>query len=189
MKIKTEKKNLVREKILTCAVKLLEKHGIKKLAQPQIAKDAGVPQGHITYYFPTRADLLLAVADRSMQSIAEKVIQQATKHKGPPDSQSLVPLLSSLLKDQIRTRTLLGLVVESDENEDLRKKLKVNLAMALSLVATTLGRDEVDAEVILTHSALMGLALHHYVSSKPADKIGIDEALALLSKNIKEVKL
>jgi len=71
MKIKPEKKNLVREKILASAVKLLEKQGIKKLAQPQIAKEAGVPQGHITYYFPTRADLLLAVADRSMQAVAE----------------------------------------------------------------------------------------------------------------------
>jgi len=121
--------------------------------------------------------------------LQNKVIQQAAKHKGPLDANSLVPLLSSLLKDHIRTRALLGLVVESDENKDLRKKLNQNLTMVLSLVATTLGKEEVDAEVLIIHSTLMGLALHHYVNPKPIKKIGIDEALALLSKNIQGMKL
>ncbi|MGZ3723652.1 MAG: TetR family transcriptional regulator, partial [Bdellovibrionales bacterium] len=56
------KRENVREKILKTAVALLGECGIRKLAQPQIAKSAGVPQGHMTYYFPTRSHLLIAVA-------------------------------------------------------------------------------------------------------------------------------
>jgi AcrR family transcriptional regulator len=186
--MKAEKKNPIKEKILTCAVKLLEKQGIKKLAQPQIAKDAGIAQGHITYYFPTRSDLLMAVAQRSMETIAKVIMKQAAKHKGPISPKTLVPLASTLLKDHVRTRTLLGLVVESDENDELKKSLNENLNITLSLVATTLGKENIDAEVILLHSTLMGLAMHDYVAPQTKGKIGIDEALELLSQNMKGEK-
>ena len=176
----------VRERIVACAVKLLGRHGLKRLAQPQIAKAAEVPQGHITYYFPTRSDLLMAVADRTIQMAAQVVLKQLSKSKG--QTGSLIPVVSSLLKDNVRTRTMLGLAVESDENPELRKKLQDNLEFSLSLTATSLGKEAVDEEVVLIHSALVGLAIHDFMQDPNQEPRKIDGSLNLLTQLISGVQ-
>src|SRR6476661_1559780 len=116
------KRENIREKILKTAVDLLGDCGIRKLAQPLIAKTAGVPQGHMTYYFPTRSQLLIAVAERSLESVAEMVLKKATG-AGVKVRDSLA-MTAFLIKNHSRTRMLVGLLVESDENPDLRAKLQ-----------------------------------------------------------------
>ena len=54
----------VKESILEAGIALLESKGIAALTQPQVASAAGIKQSHLTYYFPTRTDLLTAIADR-----------------------------------------------------------------------------------------------------------------------------
>lgn len=51
----------VRDRLLAAALALLREQGLTGLTQPRVAKAAGVSQSHLTYYFPTRADLLRAV--------------------------------------------------------------------------------------------------------------------------------
>jgi AcrR family transcriptional regulator len=55
-----------REEILQACYELIADKGIKALSQPRIAAAVGLKQGHLTYYFPTRADLLKAVAQGVM---------------------------------------------------------------------------------------------------------------------------
>ncbi|MDH3319882.1 MAG: TetR/AcrR family transcriptional regulator [Betaproteobacteria bacterium] len=52
----------VRDRILEAALGLLAESGAHELTQPKVSKAAGVRQSRLTYYFPTRADLLQAVA-------------------------------------------------------------------------------------------------------------------------------
>ena len=56
----------LREDILDAAVRILRESGVKMLAQSRVARAAGIPQGHLTYYFPTKEAILLAVVDRMM---------------------------------------------------------------------------------------------------------------------------
>ena len=51
----------VRDRLLAAALALLREQSLTGLTQPRVAKAAGVSQSHLTYYFPTRADLLRAV--------------------------------------------------------------------------------------------------------------------------------
>lgn len=48
--------------ILTAGSMLLREKGVTALTQPQVAQAANIKQSHLTYYFPTRASLLLAIA-------------------------------------------------------------------------------------------------------------------------------
>src|SRR5688500_6001424 len=68
--------------ILAAAVKLLREEGGKALTTSRVAKAAGMPQGHLTYYFPRRADLLVAVARRSLEVAARDVIAHVEKGGG-----------------------------------------------------------------------------------------------------------
>ncbi len=49
------------------AATLIREQGLPKLTQPRVAKAAGVSQSHLTYYFPTRADLVHAVLERAAE--------------------------------------------------------------------------------------------------------------------------
>ncbi|WP_454916872.1 TetR family transcriptional regulator [Xanthobacter sediminis] len=57
----------IRERLLMAAVGLVREHGLPGLTQPRVAKAAGVSQSHLTYYFPTRADLVHAVLERAAE--------------------------------------------------------------------------------------------------------------------------
>lgn len=175
------KEQPVREKILKAACRLLSSGGIKKLAQPQIAKKAGVPQGHMTYYFPTRSDLLMAVAEKSLLSIATIVMKHAASKKMISDQDS-ISLVQPFLLDTERTRMLVGLLVESDENQLLRKKLIEQSELSLSLVGLGLQLDLERPEVLMVHSSLMGLSLHYYLNPTPETKNKIEQVLNHLRK-------
>jgi AcrR family transcriptional regulator len=56
-----------RQAILEAGLTILRKEGLASLTQPRIAAKTGLRQSHLTYYYPTRADLLAAVARRAME--------------------------------------------------------------------------------------------------------------------------
>src|SRR5919205_3165991 len=96
----------VRERILQAALDLLSQSGAHELTQPRVAKAAGVRQSHLTYYFPTRADLLQALAHYSI----EKFVGQLA-HAQP----GRLPFeMASAAADKRRTRVMLGLVAAAD---------------------------------------------------------------------------
>jgi DNA-binding transcriptional regulator YbjK len=177
---KSDKKD-VREKIVRTAVKLLGESGIRKLAQPQIAKKAGVAQGHMTYYFPTRSDLLIAVAERSLEEIAGSVLKNAAASKEDKTGHSL-SLLLPLLKDKSRTRMMIGLLVESDENPALKKKLQEQSDMAKALISLVVEKKPDSAEVELIHAAILGLGVQYHLNS---DEGKLAQSLQLLAKKMK----
>ena len=59
---------------------LLKERGIAALTQPQVAAAAGVKQSHLTY-FPTRADLLLGIAEASIESTMADLAQRLEKRR------------------------------------------------------------------------------------------------------------
>src|SRR5581483_5740529 len=71
----------VRSRILEAALGLLAESGAHELTQPRVARAAGVRQSHLTYYFPTRAELMQAVARHAIERLATDL---AAAHRRSP---------------------------------------------------------------------------------------------------------
>jgi AcrR family transcriptional regulator len=55
-----------REQIVEAAMMIIAKEGIDRLSLGRIQKAVGMARGHLTYFFPTKEAILLAVVDRMM---------------------------------------------------------------------------------------------------------------------------
>src|SRR5215831_2685818 len=62
-----------REQIVEAAVSVITEQGIQNLSLSEIEKKAGMSRGQLTYYFPTKEDILLAVFDRLVALMHERV--------------------------------------------------------------------------------------------------------------------
>lgn len=172
----------VRERILDAALRLMETSGLSKLAQPQVARAAGVPQGHLTYYFPRRLDLLAGVAARFVETLRRDL----TGLVGPGDEAALrgraLGFVGRLVKDRARTRTMLGLVVNAQEDETLRKQLADNAVALRGLVATFMGLPAEDPDVDIVLATFWGVGLMHLVLEGRRTDADTDRVLGRLDE-------
>jgi AcrR family transcriptional regulator len=60
-----------REQIIAAAVEIITSHGLHNLSLSKIETRAGMRRGQLTYYFPTKEDILLAVFDRLLLMLCE----------------------------------------------------------------------------------------------------------------------
>lgn len=60
-----------REQIIAAAVEIITSQGLHNLSLSKIETRAGMRRGQLTYYFPTKEDILLAVFDRLLVLIVE----------------------------------------------------------------------------------------------------------------------
>jgi AcrR family transcriptional regulator len=61
-----------REQIVDAAVAVIAEQGLQNLSLSEIEKRAGMTRGHLTYYFPAKEAILLAVFDRLLQLMCER---------------------------------------------------------------------------------------------------------------------
>jgi AcrR family transcriptional regulator len=62
-----------REQIVEAAVAVIAEQGLPSLSLSEIEKRAGMSRGQLTYYFPAKEDILLAVFDRLLLMMHERV--------------------------------------------------------------------------------------------------------------------
>jgi AcrR family transcriptional regulator len=62
-----------REQIVEAAVAVITEQGLQNLSLAEIEKKAEMSRGQLTYYFPTKEEILLAVFDRLVKLIHERV--------------------------------------------------------------------------------------------------------------------
>jgi DNA-binding transcriptional regulator YbjK len=155
----------LREEILDAAVRILRESGVKMLAQSRVARAAGIPQGHLTYYFPRRADLLVAVARRSVELAVQELdgffTSEGWRAAGDDLRRRALAIVAFLIKDRERTRMLLGLLVEAEEDPALRAVLLENFGQLRALLARALRRTPEDPDVEIAIATLWGLGLQH----------------------------
>lgn len=72
-----------RRQIVEAAVSIIAEQGLQNLSLSQIEKRAGMSRGQLTYYFPAKEDILLAVFDRLLQLMYQGIEEQ---RKGGSDS-------------------------------------------------------------------------------------------------------
>jgi AcrR family transcriptional regulator len=62
-----------REQVVEAAVAVIAEQGLQNLSLSEIEKKAGMSRGQLTYYFPAKEDILLAVFDRLVQLMVERI--------------------------------------------------------------------------------------------------------------------
>ncbi len=107
-----------RVRILTAGVEALHSEGLTALTQQAVAKKAGVRQSHITYYFPTRLDLLQAVAQFGCESMMQPISNAALS--GKLDYTQFRDLLLPDVSDRAWWRLMTALVNACAESENIR---------------------------------------------------------------------
>jgi len=144
----------VRDRILEAALGLLAESGAHELTQPKVAKAAGVRQSHLTYYFPTRGELLQEVARYSIEKLAGQLA-----HAKPG---ALTDDIAAGAADKRRSRVMLGLVMGADRDPKIKQRMRKFVAELRTRMKPVLdaGGLETDAEsVAFFHAAIIGCAV------------------------------
>jgi AcrR family transcriptional regulator len=146
----------VRRKILDAALGLLSEHGFMEVTQPKIARAAGLRQSHLTYYFPTRGDLLKALAIHSIETLLGSLASGAAGQLTP---ELFAQVTGEALADKRRARVMLGLIVSSEEHRDIKQFLRefvARIRATMTNVATLLNADPARTNVAALHMLLVG---------------------------------
>jgi AcrR family transcriptional regulator len=150
----------IRERLLVAAVALVREQGLPKLTQPRVAKAAGVSQSHLTYYFPTRADLVRAVLERAAER--QRAGVRATVAAADQGVEALVRELAKTLSLPENTRVLVSFVVAADADPAARA-LFDGLAVGMrATIAEMLGKVGIAPRpetVAMVHALGTGLAI------------------------------
>ena len=151
----------VKESILEAGIVLLESKGIAALTQPQVAAAAGIKQSHLTYYFPTRTDLLMAIADQWVTQAMEAMSERVGDH---PEFATLAARLAETMIKGEPARGIIGLIVAADAAPRIRSTLRhLDGVMRRHFkdILASAGLPASDEDALLLHATAVGLALMH----------------------------
>ncbi len=161
----------VKERILDAAVRVLVEQGGNALTQPRIAAAAGVRQSHLTYYFPKRNDLLLAVTLHWAHTHLERAAKQSAA--APATLSEVARLMADIVVEAARVRIILSLIVAAAEDPRIHETLRELVASERESVAALLagaGAPLADAGAAIVHAAIVGLAVLNVAQGGSADR-------------------
>jgi AcrR family transcriptional regulator len=153
-----------RQALVDAALAVIGESGLGGFTQPRVAARAGMRQSHLTYYFPTRDDLLVAVADEAVRRRIAVLAEAQAEAAGPREQ---VAALARVLASPEQTRVLLALTQAADQNEAVRGSFGALAAGVGPLSAELLGAVGADADpatlalLQATSTGLAVLALAH----------------------------
>jgi AcrR family transcriptional regulator len=151
----------VKESILASGIALLSEKGIAALTQPQVARAAGIKQSHLTYYFPTRADLMLGVAEAVISSTLTRL---SARMMDKPRRATLAATVADAMIAGVPPRVIIGLIVAADADPAIRRRLRKLIAHVRAQVQALLAKAGLAAgaeAALLFHAAVVGLAVMH----------------------------
>ena len=171
--------NVLRQRILDAALDIVEEQGIAALTQPKVAKAAGVRQSHLTYYFPRKADLYIALLEASH-------VRARRKEKPPaavPASRDWGDEIAALVLDRRRMQFFLGIILAASEDPDLSRIVADHMEMLPKKLATIFGRSETDPAVLAFVDQLRGLGLRTLVQGESLNEKAPDLITELAHRN------
>jgi len=105
-----ERREETRERLLAAALEVFAEQGYHAGTTKAITQRAGVAEGLLFHYFPTKADLLVAVADRA--PLAAEMRHLVTEAAGRPVAEALPAIARGWFRALRRHRTLLRVFCE-----------------------------------------------------------------------------
>lgn len=191
-----------RQAILDAGFALLRDSGIAMLTQTRVAQAAGLKQSHLTYYFPTRTDLLLAIAEHAILGMEDKLTSPpaATSANSAPDTAAIAatppdrPSTSALLDtlthriiEGVPPRAVLGLIVAADAQPEIRAALRTFVARIRERIRgllTSTGLPDDDDSTLLFHASLVGLAVMHQARLDETSQREVSRGVATLLQRL-----
>lgn len=154
----------VRERLLDASISVLMGKGLRHFSQHKVAREANVPQGHSSHYFPKRTGLVVATAERFLAMLAQEPVQ--------------------LLADLPTTRGLLALLIESDGNEDITASTKRCLDLLRQRTAASIGVNSESPEARLAMAMFLGLSIQQFLERRPGKEmvVLVEKAQAMLQR-------
>ena len=176
-----------RARILDAAYGVLCEQGYDKLTQLAVCKAASISQGHLTYYFPTRAALQLGLAEHAVYREVEQLVRQVLDGgAAPPRPGELAAGMAAKLRDRNKPRVMLGLLIAADGDARIKPAVQEFIRNARRLIGRILqqcGVDASEANITLLHANLIGLAMLNFAFDDPDFSASLDQAVPALLKN------
>jgi AcrR family transcriptional regulator len=170
----------IKDDILMAGSTLLREKGVTALTQPQVALAANIKQSHLTYYFPTRSSLLLAIAEYTLSGLMDEV---AARLQASPRDKTLAEALSRIMIEGFPPRVFIGLIVAADSDPDIRKLLRKLIRRVRTALQHLLEQAGIaaDAEAaMLFHASLVGLAVMHQARMSRESAADVRDGIARL---------
>jgi AcrR family transcriptional regulator len=176
-----------RGQILDAAVDLLSESGYPGLTQPKVVQRVGITQSHLTYYFPTRSDLVGAVAE----AVVSRLLEVWDSNGDPASVQELIDRIAVVISSPPRSRAILSLILAAETDLPVRaqvirliESLRDRAAAALAEVGPQ-RRKAGPAETLaldgrLLHAAWVGLAITALGEGVTTDREANRQAIARL---------
>jgi AcrR family transcriptional regulator len=123
-------------------------------------------QSHLTYYFPTRADLLVAVAERAVDAQLEMTAAFLDGASAAVAASSIAKVVSQAES----ARVLLMLVSASDDVPEVRelfRKLAAGMVEHGRELLTSLNADRAVEGASILHAISVGLAVIGFATERP----------------------
>lgn len=180
----------MRARILDAAYGVLCEQGYDKLTQLAVCKAAAISQGHLTYYFPTRAALQLGLAEHAVYREVEQLVRQVLAGGGPPSRGGMAAAMAAKLRDRNKPRVMVGLLIAADGDARVKPAVREFIANARKMVARVLeqcGVQASEANITLLHANLIGLAMLNFALDEESFSDSIEGAVATLLHNWEKV--
>ena len=149
-----------RDRILNAAVLLLNDEGFSALTQTRVAERAGVRQSHVTYYFPSRNELLRETAVYGCNAML--AIMASGIESGILTVENFLDFLIADVSDRRFARLMTALIVASDEDQSIKPWLasfeqanRDKLQHSLSKLGLQISAEDIE----LFHAAYVGAVI------------------------------
>jgi AcrR family transcriptional regulator len=147
-----------RQEIIEAGLATLREHGYSGFTQPRVASRAGLRQSHLTYYYPTRVDLLAAVGRVAIdgQLAALDAVFNGSS------SDAVAGAIAKLTVRHENTRVLMALAQAADQEPQLRTlfcELADGIISRVGRFLKTLNPAATEADARLLHGVAVGLAV------------------------------
>ena len=171
----------VRDRILDAALVVLQNEGLQKFTQTRVAAEAKVRQSHLTYYFPTRADLLEGAATRVLDAVTATIAKAA--QAGPEwGAAPIFGVLAHNMVGSTHMRMFLAMIIESDRDPAVRDLLVRGSARVREGIAAALGGPDAEQRARVIQVAIWGLGLYAFAHRPTRDVDPTDDVLNLLEE-------
>lgn len=150
----------LRERLLLVAIGLIREHGLAGLTQPRVAKAAGVSQSHLTYYFPTRRLLLVAVLERTAADQLAGVEHAMRAAAGSP--KKLSAAMGAAFEKAENSRVLISFALAASQDDEARaifERLTRGIRGEVAAAAERIGIPDDARTVALVHALGVGLSV------------------------------
>jgi AcrR family transcriptional regulator len=174
-----------RQAIIDAGLGVLREYGYPGFTQPRVGLAAGMRQSHLTYYFPTRVDLLAAVAraaiDGQLQAIDRMLEGSSTE--------IAAATIASVAVRHGNTRVMMALAQAADQEPALRelfRELADGITERAGRLFEGLGIKPTDDARFLLHALSVGLSVIDLATGRPDGerraRTVLETALTLLPK-------